>query len=198
MAGGGYADYAAWDSQDNAGGGPAYAFIEAQPQVSRDEQTLQPASPQKPIVRMQQPIDPQQLQQRAQVQTSNAYNGSLSSAQADADRQMLFMQMQEHMQMQQDGQRSGWLDRCWQRRRDVMKLVVMALVVVLALATHWVAAHYLKTYVESATLSEWRELFVRLAYPVVALLVVWAIKGAQWQSPMAALQPQGQTRSSSS
>lgn len=65
-----------------------------------------------------------------------------------------------------------------------MKLVVMALVVVLALALHWVMVHYIKTYVESATLSEWRELFVRVAYPVVIFLILWAIKGAQGQTQM--------------
>lgn len=177
MAGGGYADYAAWDSQDN-GGGAAFAFVDAQPQVTREERTLQPASPQKPMQVSDQLTQPTN---KPQVQIPNAYNGSLSSAQADADRQMMFLQMQEHLQMQQDSQRSGWMDRCWHRRRDVMKLVVMALVVVLALALHWVMVHYIKTYVEAATLSEWRELFVRVAYPVLILLILWAIKGVQGQ-----------------
>lgn len=90
--------------------------------------------------------------------------------------------MQEHLQMQQDAQQSGLISKCWQRRKEVLKLTVMALVVVLALSTHSVIVFYTKSYLEDASLTQWREFLVRVSYPVGALLILWGIKGAQAQS----------------
>lgn len=192
MDGGLNTDYAAYDSHD---GGAAYAFIETQPQVRRAQQTLQPPPPtEQPVMQVQpqkQQQPPQQHQQpqpqyeqnlQQQIQVQDGYSGALSSSQADADRQALFFRMQENLQMQQDMQRSSWTDRCWQKRRDVIKLVIMALVILLALSTHSVLVFYIKTYVEEASLSDWKEFFFRVAYPTSVLLVIWAIKGSQARS----------------
>lgn len=177
--------YSAYDSHD---GGSAFAFIEAPPQVRQVQPTLQPMSPpgqpvmqqqQQPQQQEQQHLQQQHQQQSQALSTNGSYNGAISQADADADRQAMFFRMQENLQMQQDMQRTSWYDRCWQKRRDVMKLVVMALVILLALSAHSVAVFYIKMYVEDSSLSAWREFGFRLAYPVGILLILWGIKGSQ-------------------
>ena len=66
----------------------------------------------------------------------------------------------------------------WARRRDVAKLCILALVVLLAIATHSAAWHYILEYIETArSMSYWREAAIRAAYPVVVLALLWGAKG---------------------
>jgi hypothetical protein len=71
-----------------------------------------------------------------------------------------------------------YLEILWQRRRDVARLVVLSLVVLLAISAHGACSHYLKTFIEehAIEMTFWKELGVRLAYPVVVLIVLWHMK----------------------
>ena len=71
----------------------------------------------------------------------------------------------------------GYLETLWQRRRDVAKLCVLALTVLLAISAHSAAWHYLREYIETAArLTYWQEVGLRAAYPAVVLLVLWNLK----------------------
>jgi hypothetical protein len=72
-------------------------------------------------------------------------------------------------------QESFW-DRLGQKKWEVMKLFVFALVVLLGIAMDRVANHYLTTYIGSAFLTNMQELLVRLSYPLIIILVLWTIK----------------------
>jgi hypothetical protein len=73
----------------------------------------------------------------------------------------------------------GYLTTLWSKRRDVLKLILMALVVILALSCHKVAWHYLCEYLEGASLSRGQEIALTVAYPVVVLAVMWHLKAFQ-------------------
>jgi hypothetical protein len=70
----------------------------------------------------------------------------------------------------------GLMERMWARRRELAKLCVLVLVVLLAMATHTTAWHYLKEYLEDATLTSFQEFACRAAYPLVILVLLWALK----------------------
>jgi hypothetical protein len=72
-------------------------------------------------------------------------------------------------------QDSFW-DKISNRKMDVLKLFILAMVVLLGISMDRVATHYLTTYVGKAFLSETQEFLVRLSYPVIVLLVIWFIK----------------------
>lgn len=122
----------------------------------------------------------QQQQHRNDMQ-SPSYQSGNNQSQTDADRQAMFTLMQEQFQMQQDSQHNSLMDRCWQRRKDILKLVVMSLVILLALSSHSVVLHYVKCYVEDTTLTPWTEFAFRASYPISVVLLIWMIKGAQTQ-----------------
>jgi hypothetical protein len=71
----------------------------------------------------------------------------------------------------------GYMESMWARRRDVAKLFILAVVVLLAISMHSAAWHYLKEYIETATqLTYWQEVALRVAYPVVVVLALWHAK----------------------
>ena len=66
----------------------------------------------------------------------------------------------------------------WQKRREVARLCVLSLVVLLAISFHATVLHYIKTYIEEqgSSLTEGKEMLLRLAYPVSVLLLLWHVK----------------------
>ena len=74
-----------------------------------------------------------------------------------------------------DGYDSFW-DRLAKKRIDVLKLIVFALVLLLAFSLHAVTNHYLESYITSAFMTPTSEFILRLSYPVAVILVIWIMK----------------------
>lgn len=74
--------------------------------------------------------------------------------------------------------RPSYWERVWGRRRDIGKLVMLAFVILFALAVHAAAVHYISLYIDSAgdDLSFWIELALRVGYPILVLIALWALK----------------------
>lgn len=70
----------------------------------------------------------------------------------------------------------GYIDKMWGKKRDVMKLFMIALIFMSALSLHWVAKHYMKDYLESNVMSQTKELIFRLLYPISVLFVLWNMR----------------------
>ena len=70
----------------------------------------------------------------------------------------------------------GYMDSLWNRRRAIVKLCVLSLVVLLAISGHATVWHYLREYIEVASLTQRQELAIRLAYPLSVLAVLWHVK----------------------
>ena len=73
----------------------------------------------------------------------------------------------------------GYLGTLWSKRREVLKLILMALVVLLALSCHKVAWHYLCEYLDKAALTPVQEAAAYIAYPVAVLAIMWHLKAFQ-------------------
>lgn len=72
--------------------------------------------------------------------------------------------------------RPGFLDRMFFRRRDFVKLLTLALIIVLALAVHGAVKYALSIHAES--LSSGQVLSVKIVYVLVAMLLLWIMKTA--------------------
>jgi|Laugresbdmm110dd_1035094.scaffolds.fasta_scaffold14353_2 hypothetical protein len=70
---------------------------------------------------------------------------------------------------------SFW-DRMARKKGDLVKVIMIALMILLALSLDCTARHYLSTYVDSSILTDMQEFIVRLSYPVAVILIVWVIK----------------------
>jgi hypothetical protein len=70
----------------------------------------------------------------------------------------------------------GFLARVSERRYEVMKVVMFALIILFAISMDRLFTHYLGQYVAEAILTKGQELLIRAAYPVAVLLVIWFMK----------------------
>jgi len=69
----------------------------------------------------------------------------------------------------------SYFDRLGSKKKDVIKFLHSALIIVFALAVHFLIHHYFTWYVSNNDLSFERELMLRLLYPIGILFVAWNI-----------------------
>ena len=73
----------------------------------------------------------------------------------------------------------GYFERMGLRRRDLMKLVVLAVMVTLGVSLHWVGSHYVCEWIESSDFDPRQRLAIRLAYPAGVAFLLWNLKAFQ-------------------
>jgi len=71
---------------------------------------------------------------------------------------------------------ASYIDQLASKKRDVAKLILMALVILLALGTHDLLAFAIKNYVIDQKLSYRQEIGARLLYPILVLVILWNLK----------------------
>ena len=74
--------------------------------------------------------------------------------------------------------RPSYWDNLWASKREMGKMMTLALIVTIALSIHSVAKFYLQHVLTSNTWSFSQELWLRVAYPVIAIFFVWNFKVA--------------------
>lgn len=70
----------------------------------------------------------------------------------------------------------GYLERMGLERREVVKLLTLALMITLGLSMHWVLSYYCEAWVGGSDFTERQEFFARVVYPLGVLFVLWNIK----------------------
>lgn len=78
--------------------------------------------------------------------------------------------------MEQQRASGGYLDKLISKKKDMLRMVMFACVVLLALSVHFVADHYYKVFFDNNILTPWRELFVRVIYPVIVCFMLWNVR----------------------
>ena len=71
---------------------------------------------------------------------------------------------------------TSMVDRYVRSKRDVAKLFVMALLVLLALSMNDIIKYYLGKYIMNNDLTNNNELYLRLSVPLSVLLLIWTMK----------------------
>lgn len=75
-----------------------------------------------------------------------------------------------------NGSSVGIFERYASKRRDVVKLLVMALTVLLALSAHHAISDLLRTYINNNDVTRNKETLLRFGYPTVVFLLLWSLK----------------------
>jgi hypothetical protein len=90
--------------------------------------------------------------------------------------QQQHQQQQQYVTLPMPPTEPGYFETLWARRRAVVKLVVLALVVLLAVSSHATIWHYLKQLIEDVEPTRYQEIALRVAYPLAVLAVMWNLK----------------------
>lgn len=139
----------------------------------------QNSNTQTPSINLNQLVQSQQAQQAPALQLPQPSNNSSRPSTTGQDpriallvnelkkQQMLTASMQEQ---------SSYIDKLFSKKKDMLKVLQLALVIVLAMSIHFIIDHYLRNYIKNADLSFERELLLRLLYPFALVFILWNMK----------------------
>ena len=134
------------------------ADYEQQPQQPQQPQL----SPSKEQIQMQQQQIQQQIQQQMQQQMQK--------------QQFIDYEQQQQQQQQRRYPEYSFWDRMIMSKREVMKLFILSIVIILGISIEKVGFHYLSSYISSTDLTSTQEFLIRVSFPVIVFLLLWIIK----------------------
>jgi hypothetical protein len=70
----------------------------------------------------------------------------------------------------------SYMDRLWNKKRDVTKFIMFAFVILLAVSAHALIEFYIKYTFSVNVLTFKQQLMIRAAYPFLVVLLLWNIK----------------------
>ena len=124
-------------------------------------------------VRKPQPPPIQQMPQQQPVQEQS--NQPLKQHFTNYDYQYQYQQPLQQKAQQRYPEYSFW-DRMVMSKREVLKLFILSLVIILGISIEKIGYHYLSNYINSVDLSSLQEFLVRLSFPILAFIILWIIK----------------------
>lgn len=138
------------------------------------QNVAKPSSVQAPPPQLQS----QSTQNKAVMSPQNVASLDPSFLTADQKLHLLSSEFQKQREMFENSksQNAGYLDKLILKKKDVAKLIVFSLVILLALSLHDVISTFVKNYLEDADLTPTKAWSLRLMYPVLVLFVLWNIK----------------------
>jgi hypothetical protein len=76
-------------------------------------------------------------------------------------------------------QPTGYIDALAARRKDILRLSILALMVTLGIGIHGLLSHYVTAWIDSGKFTARQEFFARLIYPAGVLFALWNLKALQ-------------------
>lgn len=135
-----------------------------------NNQIIQTPQPQQQVRKPQ----PPPIQQMPQEQSTEPLKQQFTNY----DNQYHYQYQQPIQQQKQQSkypEYSYW-DRMVISRREVLKLFILSLVIILGISIEKIGYHYLSNYINSVDLSSLQEFLVRLSFPILIFIILWIIK----------------------
>ena len=70
----------------------------------------------------------------------------------------------------------SFLTKLGNKKYEIIKFILLALIIALGISFDRVATYYVNTYIGKSILTDTQELFVRLSYPIIIILMLWFLK----------------------
>lgn len=104
----------------------------------------------------------------------NQYNAENSMAARYAAAQQQAAAAQPYRSMENTD--PSYFDKLFSKKRDVLKVIMFAMMILLAISFHTFVDFWLKDFVTAYELTYKQELGVRFLYPVLVVIVLWNLK----------------------
>lgn len=114
-----------------------------------------------------------------------AYDANVFNQQYEREKHAAAMRYQQQQQQQYIQQRQrqhtnegepGYFDKLLTKKRDMIKIIIFALMILLAISLHSAIEYWLKDISTAYELSYKQELGVRVLYPVLIVVLLWNLK----------------------
>jgi len=86
------------------------------------------------------------------------------------------VQQSQQIQQNQNVVEDTFWNRFTQKKTEVFKLIIFSFVILFAISLDRIGTYYLTKYVNENVLTDRQEFIVRLAYPVLIILILWIFK----------------------
>jgi hypothetical protein len=106
--------------------------------------------------------------------------------QAYLNQQLRLAQVQQQSQQSQPSvskgeyyykeEKDGYIESMWSKKKDILKLVIMSMMILLALSFHSLVTFWMTDYLKATDFSFRQEIGFRLLYPLIVLLLLWNLK----------------------
>lgn len=117
----------------------------------------------------------QQQVQQAQLQQQHQHQQQQQQQQQHQQQQVRAKETFNNYYSQRYPEYSFW-DRMVMSRREILKLFILSIVVILGISLEKIGSHYIMLYINSNDLTTFQEVFVRLSFPIVVFIILWIIK----------------------
>lgn len=156
-----------------------YAYVrELEPKAAAKLQEA--SSPPPPLPSSQPPPPPPQPQpERIPIPAPVGAPTGMESSLLTSDEKLYLLSSELKRQrdlLHQQQSQPGYFDKLWNKKKDVMRLLMITLIFMLALSLHWLTKHYLKAHLEASLLTPTKEFLLRAAYPVLILFALWNLR----------------------
>jgi len=105
-------------------------------------------------------------------------NDAAAEKQYETEQKLLaLLQNLKKNKPQKDKEESpSYIDKLGSKKKEILKLIQLALIIVLGLSLHNIIEFYLKDYITSTDFSYERQILIRLLYPLAIVFVLWNLK----------------------
>lgn len=86
------------------------------------------------------------------------------------------LQKQKEIHMKMNYENESLIDKFLSKKKDVMKLVNLSLTILLGISIHYVVVDYVREYIKSSDLTENKEFFIKISYPMTIFILLWTLK----------------------
>lgn len=113
------------------------------------------------------------------------YDANMFNQQMENEAAMLLQQQQQLQQMAMKKQTreqfvsdedEGYLDKLFSKKRDILKVIIFSMMILLAISFHTFIECWLKDFVAANEFSVKHELGLRILYPILILVILWNFK----------------------
>ena len=106
---------------------------------------------------------------------TNGIDNTIEKLENQIKKQKKINSLKQEMK-KQNNEPTSLLDSYVKRKKDMYKIVLIAMLIVLALSTHDIIKYYLSKYIHSNDLTSRNELYIRLSVPLGVCLLIWTMK----------------------
>lgn len=129
----------------------------------------QPQQQQEPVVKKEKMAIPQ---------PSVMYDASTLNKQYEQEQKLatILNEIKKKKEQPVTPDNNSYFDKLFSKKKELFKILQLALIVTLGLSVHYLIDHYLKNYLQENDLTFERQLVLRMLYPLGVLFFLWNIK----------------------
>lgn len=125
---------------------------------------------------MQQPQSPQIVPQSAPMYDAGMFASNFNRQYDQEQRLMALLNEYKKQQNKVYNTKStddSYWDKLTSKKKELLKFLQSALIIILALSVHFLIVHYFNIYIETNDVSYQREMWLRILYPVAIAFIGW-------------------------